>query len=204
MRWSILVVLLASQVRAADKPDFARDVQPILSENCYACHGPDAKARKAELRLDTQEGALRKKDPVIVPGKSAESEVIKRIVSTDEEEAMPPKHFNKKVSAKQLATLKAWIDSGATWGKHWAFIPPKRGVPGPEFAMLSSSVIDAFILFRLEKEGLKPSPEANRERCRSSFHVETCRCFPRPAGEYPAASRRHPTRAPRLARATGQ
>ena len=103
---TLVVLLFASQVGAADKPDFAREVQPILSENCYACHGPDAKARKADLRLDTREGALRKKDPVIVPGKSTDSELIKRIVSADENEAMPPPHINKKISAKQLATLQ--------------------------------------------------------------------------------------------------
>ena len=154
MRWSLFALLFAMPLRAAEAPvDFARDVQPILSENCYACHGPDAKARKADLRLDTADGALRKKDPVIVPGKSADSEVIKRIASTEEEEAMPPKHFNKKVSAKQLATLKAWIDGGAAWGKHWAFVPPVR----------SKGSIDSFIQDRLKSERLKPSPEASKE-----------------------------------------
>ncbi len=152
---TLLVLLFASQVGAADKPDFAREVQPILSENCYACHGPDAKARKADLRLDTREGALRKKDPVIVPGKSADSELIKRIVSADENEAMPPPHINKMISAKQLATLKAWIDTGAAWGTHWAFVPPKRGE--------GFQSIDSYIRARLEKEGLKPSPEAGQE-----------------------------------------
>ena len=155
MRWSLLALLLTSQVRAADKPDFARDVQPILSENCYACHGPDAKARKADLRLDTQDGALRKKDPVIVPGKSADSELIRRILSADENEVMPPPHINKKISAKQVATLKAWIDTGAAWGTHWAFIAPKN-TPGIDS-------IDAFVRARLDKEGLKPSPEAGKE-----------------------------------------
>jgi len=155
MRWSFLAILLTPLAGAAEKPDFARDVQPILSEYCYACHGPDAKARKADLRLDTADGALRKMDPVIVPGMSADSEIIKRIASTDDEEAMPPKSFNKKVSAQQLATLKAWIDGGAAWGKHWAFAKPERPATGKS--------IDEFIRTRLEKEGLKPSPEASRE-----------------------------------------
>ncbi len=154
MRWSLFALLFALPLRAAEAPvDFARDVQPILSENCYACHGPDAKARKAELRLDTADGALRKKDPVIAPGKSADSEIIKRIASTEDEDAMPPEHFNKKVSPKQLATLKAWIDGGAAWGKHWAFVPPVKG----------KGSIDGFIQARLTKEGLKPSSEASKE-----------------------------------------
>ena len=150
---ALLAALFAAQARAADKPDFARDVQPILSEYCYACHGPDAKARKADLRLDTAEGALRKKDPVVAPGKSADSELILRIVSADENEVMPPPHVKKPVPAKQLAILNAWIDSGAAWGAHWAFVAPVR----------KQGSIDSFVRDRLEKEGLKPSSEASRE-----------------------------------------
>ena len=157
MRWSLLLlVLVPTGVGAVETPNFARDVQPILSEYCYACHGPDPKARKAKLRLDTAEGALRKKAPVIEAGKSADSELIRRIESDDANEVMPPPQFNKKMTAKHLATLKAWIDSGAGWGTHWAFLAPVRPVPG-------ANSIDGFIRAKLKTEGLQPAPEASRE-----------------------------------------
>jgi hypothetical protein len=149
-------------IHAVEKVDFAREVLPILSDHCFQCHGPDAKARKADLRLDTSEEALRKEDPVIVPGKSHNSEVIRRVQSEDSSDIMPPPRINKKLSSKQIDTLKKWIDSGANWGKHWAFTPPTRPeIPKTKFSIRNP--IDAFLFARLEKEGLKPSPEANKE-----------------------------------------
>ena len=106
--------------------DFSRDVLPILSENCFPCHGPDAKTRKADLRLDVKEGALRTKDPVIVPGKSGESELILRITSTDRDEVMPPPKSGKKLTRDQIELLKKWIDQGRSWSRHWAFEPIAR------------------------------------------------------------------------------
>src|SRR5215211_6551427 len=105
------------------KIDFDREVRPILADNCYECHGPDEKARKAKLRLDTREGAFRVRDgeSVITPGKSAESELIKRITSTDPDEHMPPPDSNHKLTARQIELVKRWIDEGATWSAHWAF-----------------------------------------------------------------------------------
>src|SRR5205823_14856078 len=90
--------------------DYSRDIQPILSDNCYHCHGPDDKARKAKLRLDTQEGIFRVKDgvTVVVPGKSRESELIKRITSKDEEEVMPPPKSNRKLTRQQIELLEQW------------------------------------------------------------------------------------------------
>src|SRR5687768_11688472 len=111
---------------AQEKVDFARDVLPILSDKCFQCHGPDEKARKADLRLDLKDEALRVKSPVIVAGKSAASELVKRIISTDPKELMPPAKSNKKLTPAQIDTLKRWIDQGATWGQHWAFVAPKR------------------------------------------------------------------------------
>ena len=104
---------------SAAEVDFARDVLPILSENCFHCHGPDEAARKAGLRLDTKEGAFKKKKDraMIVPGKSAESEVVSRTASRDAEEMMPPPDSNRKLTTKQIATLKQWVDEGATWGQ---------------------------------------------------------------------------------------
>ena len=99
---------------------------PILSDNCFKCHGPDANARKAKLRLDRKESTLREKDPIIIPGKSAESELIARIFSSDPDEHMPPAESKLNLTAVQKATLKAWVDAGAKWGKHWAYEPPRR------------------------------------------------------------------------------
>jgi hypothetical protein len=142
---------------------FSRDVLPILSENCFACHGPDHKARKADLRIDTKDGALRALDPIIVPGKSGESEMIARIVSQDADEVMPPPKSGKTLSPGQVELLKRWIDQGAPWGKHWAFEPPIATLPdaiGDQ--SWPRNPIDRFILSKLESVGLKPSPDASK------------------------------------------
>lgn len=153
------VALNAATASAADPPSFSRDILPILSDNCFACHGPDAKSREADLRLDQPESALRTEKPVIVPGKSGESELIKRVLTNDAETVMPPAKSGRKLTAAQKELLKAWIDSGAKWGKHWAFEPITR----PAVPTVKSQIrnpIDAFIRARLEREGLSPSPEA--------------------------------------------
>ncbi len=152
--------------RAADRRvDFNRDVLPVLSDNCFACHGPDEKTRKAKLRLDTREGALRSKDPVIVPGKASQSELIKRLTTKVPDDVMPPPDSKRKPTAPQIETLRRWIDQGAKWATHWAYAPPQRpevpNIHNSKFAIRNS--IDNFILARLEKESLKPSPEAPRE-----------------------------------------
>ncbi len=150
------------------KIDFNRDVRPILSENCFACHGPDAGKRKANLRLDTKEGASAEAESGIsplVPGKPEKSELIARILSKDPNEAMPPAKEHKTVSAAQLEMLKLWIKQGANYDKHWSFkkieMPP---VPEVKNAAWPKNEIDKFILARLEKEGLKPSPEEEKAR----------------------------------------
>src|SRR4051812_43443385 len=145
---------------------YDRDILPILSDNCYACHGPDEKARKAKLRLDTKEGAFRVKDDVavIVPGKSAESELFRRISSHDPDEVMPPPKSNHKVTPAQIDLLKRWIDQGAKWGVHWSFVPPVRPeLPKTQLQGWSRNGIDSFVLSRLESEGLKPSAEAKKQ-----------------------------------------
>jgi hypothetical protein len=151
--------------RAGDVPtvSFSRDVLPILSENCLLCHGPDSKARKADLRLDQQASALRTKDPIIVPGKSGDSELIRRVESDDAEEVMPPPKSGHKLRPQQKETLRRWVDQGARWGKHWAFEPPAQVAPPPvKDAAWVKNPIDAFVLARLEEEGLKPAPPADR------------------------------------------
>jgi mono/diheme cytochrome c family protein len=145
------------------KVEFAREVLPILSENCFQCHGPDAGARKGKLRLDTRDGALRTEDPVIVPGQTDKSELIRRVISTAKD-MMPPPQSKKKLTPQQIATLQRWIDQGAAWGKHWAFEKPQRPpLPAVRNQAWVRNGIDAFVLARLEKEGLSPSPEASKE-----------------------------------------
>ncbi|WP_165072453.1 DUF1553 domain-containing protein [Paludisphaera rhizosphaerae] len=159
------VLTFANLIANAQPPavDFSRDVLPILSENCLLCHGPDAGARKADLRLDVRESALRRKDPIVEPGKAAESELIRRLTTDDADEKMPPAKSGKTLSPGQVATLSKWIDEGAPWGRHWAFEPPHRPDP-PSIRQLdrARTPIDRFVLARLEKDGIAPTPEADR------------------------------------------
>ena len=164
---SVLACVLAVSTALATPVDFNRQILPILVENCFTCHGPDADERKAELRLDTHEGALGKGesgDVAVVPGKSAESAVIARILSKDRDEVMPPPKSKHQLTAAQKDLLRRWIDEGAAWGSHWAYDPPK--VPAiPEVRMPARTIrnpIDHFVLARLEREGVEPSPEADR------------------------------------------
>ncbi|MDR3638092.1 MAG: DUF1549 domain-containing protein, partial [Isosphaeraceae bacterium] len=143
--------------------DFSRDVLPILSDHCFACHGPDAKARKGGLRLDVKEGVLRDQEPVVVAGHVAESELYLRITSDDPDERMPPRKFNRPLSPAQVETLKRWIDDGASWGRHWAFVSPRRpALPSVRNAAWSRGAIDRFVLARLEAARAVPASEADR------------------------------------------
>jgi hypothetical protein len=159
----------AQEKTAAGAPiDFNRDIRPILSENCFRCHGPDEGERKARLRLDTREGALkelRSGGHAVVPGHAAKSALIERITSADLKERMPPLTSKKHLTAQQIDLLKRWIDQGAKWSEHWAFVTPSRpALPQVANKNWPRNAIDHFILARLEKEGLKPSPEADRVR----------------------------------------
>ena len=143
---------------------FNREILPILSNNCFACHGPDEDKRETKFHFDTREGAFRKKG-VIVPGDAAGSFLIERITNPDPDERMPPAETGHTLTAKQIDLLRRWIDEGAKWDTHWAFLAPQR----PELPAVSSgqarwvrTPIDRFILARLEREGLKPSPEADK------------------------------------------
>jgi Protein of unknown function (DUF1553)/Protein of unknown function (DUF1549)/Planctomycete cytochrome C len=143
--------------------DFRRDVLPILSQNCFTCHGPDSKTRKADLRLDQKESALRAQEPVIVPGKSGESELVRRIRSRDPDEVMPPPRSAKKLTARQVEVLESWIDQGAHWSGHWAFEPVRRVAPPTVHdERWPANPIDRFVMARLDAEGLGPQPQAER------------------------------------------
>ncbi len=175
LAFMILCHMILSTLPAAEPPNFSRDILPILSDTCFACHGPDAKSREADLRLDQQESALRTEKPIILPGKSGDSELMKRILSTDPDAVMPPPKSGRKLTSKQRELLAAWIDSGAKWGKHWAFepirrpavpqfvVPPLGGSKAPPKGGTTNNPIDAFVRTRLEKEGLAPSPEAAKQ-----------------------------------------
>src|SRR5436190_12939933 len=156
----------AKSTAPSEKIDFNRDIRPILSENCYKCHGPDPKARKGDLRLDTKEGALaeiEKGKAAIVAGKPDQSELWHRITSKESDERMPPAKSGKKLAAPQIALLRKWIEQGAEYQGHWAFIAPQKvAAPAVKNASWVRAPIDAFLLSRLEKEGLAPSPEADK------------------------------------------
>lgn len=141
--------------------DFARDIQPILSQHCFACHGPDEQGRKGELRLDVRESAIGKK--AIVAGDVAASHLVARIESTDEDEQMPPPATKKPLSAKQKELLKHWIEQGAKYTKHWAFVTPQRpAVPNVDGNGWAKNAVDRFILQKLLSRNMTPSAEADR------------------------------------------
>jgi len=141
--------------------DFNRDIRPILSENCFYCHGQDASKRHADLRLDDQTVAI--ESGAIVPRDAAASELIARIRSTDPDVVMPPPTSNRIVSEAQKEILERWITQGAQFSPHWAFITPHRpDLPTVEKAAWVRNSIDRFVLAKLESQGLAPSPEADR------------------------------------------
>ncbi len=154
----------------ADSVDFNLHIRPILSDRCFKCHGPDANQRKANLRLDIRENALAalKDNPtahVIMPGKSSQSEMYRRISSNDTSQRMPPVNSNLTLNEQEVELIKKWIDQGAVYKKHWAFIPPQKpALPSLSDKEWSRNEIDGFVLAKLEQAGLKPNQEADKER----------------------------------------
>jgi Protein of unknown function (DUF1553)/Protein of unknown function (DUF1549)/Planctomycete cytochrome C len=159
-------LIQSSVAHAAEPLSFNRDIRPILSDKCFACHGFDSKKREANLRLDTPEGAYAEHEGVkaVVPKDLNASALWKRINSTDEAEIMPPPESHKKLSDAEKQTLKLWIEQGAPYQKHWAFEAPVA-VPFPELPDLAKEAnpIDRWIIARLRSQGLKPSPMADKE-----------------------------------------
>jgi len=168
--------------------EFNRDIRPLLSDACFQCHGPDAAKRKAGLRLDTEAGAFAKRGKVttLVPGKPERSELFRRLTTSDADDHMPPREAARQLTPREVELVRHWIGQGAKWEKHWAFIPPKRpavpkvsnqfsvnsvpsGTARPDAKLKTENrslntphPIDAFILARLEREGLQPAPEADK------------------------------------------
>jgi len=169
VRYSVWLVTMAAA--AADPPttvEFNRDIRPLLSDRCYTCHGPDQANRKTKLRFDVEEVA--KSDLggrfALVAADPAKSEMIRRITSQDPVQRMPPAWAgHNRLGDRDIHLLRRWIEQGARWEKHWSLIPPRRRVlPEVKDKSWSRNAIDPFVLERLEREGMKPSPEAGRER----------------------------------------
>ncbi len=181
-RLCILALLLANDVplRAQSKIEYNRDVRPILAENCFACHGPDSASRKAGLRLDQRDEAI--KMGAIAPGKIAESALFERIMSSNPKELMPPPKVHKKLTAAQKETLKRWIGAGAEYQLHWSLLPPKRSaLPAVKNERWVRNPVDRFILAELEKRGMQPAPEADRRTLARRLSLDLTGLPPDPA-----------------------
>ena len=164
--WSLLSAInpLAGQDTDLPRVEFNRDIRPILSDNCFTCHGPDERQRQVNLRLDTREGIFADRGGywVIAPENPGESRLLQRISADSEAQRMPPSWSGKELTRDQIDLIRNWIEQGAKWRQHWAFsplqqpqLPPVRATDWPR------NGIDYFILARLQREGLKPSPEAD-------------------------------------------
>ena len=165
----LIILLLTGSVVAEPAPrpvHFSKEIRPILSENCFFCHGPDDKKREAGLRLDDETSAKKNHDGTVavVPGHPEKSALLERIVSEDADEVMPPPKQHKTISPAQIALLTEWIKQGAPWGKHWSYEKVVRpAVPALKSQVSGSKLnpVDAFLLLRLEQEGLEYSPQAD-------------------------------------------
>ena len=156
----------AETPKPAAKIDFNRDIRGILTENCFKCHGPDDKERKARLRLDVRTDALKPAksgERAIVPDAPDKSELVRRITASDPDEQMPPVKSGRKLTAPQIDLLRRWISQGAPYATHWSYVKPVRpALPVVKNQRWARNPVDQFILARLEREGLQPSPEADR------------------------------------------
>ena len=169
---AILPITLSAQeashstVALPDVVEFNRDIRPILSDNCFFCHGPDKNKREADLRLDTIEGLHGSdgKPGALVPGKPDDSELFQRIVSLDEDQKMPPTESGKSLSERDILMLKKWIEQGGQFEGHWAFLPIRHEEPATAAAdsHSTSARIDHDIAQALSEHDLRPSPEADR------------------------------------------
>ena len=161
-----------------DEIDFNIDVKPILSDRCYACHGPDRAKRKAELRFDLEEVALGELEEnpgkyAIRPGDLSSSQLVRRILSSDDEVMMPPPDSELNLSAYEKAVLIKWIENGADYAPHWAFIKPLRSeIPEVDKANKVTNVIDNFILQKIKRNQLTPSPEAGDEELLRRLYLD--------------------------------
>lgn len=176
--------VLAGSVQAAGKVDFTRDIRPILSNHCFVCHGPDNNLRKGRLRLDVSRdaGKVHGGLSVVVPGKPAESELLTRVLSDDPQRRMPPPKAKKDLTPAQVELLRQWIAEGANFEELWSLVPPKKApLPAVKQADRVRNPIDAFLQARLEKEGLKPVPPADRRTLLRRLYFDLTGLPPEPA-----------------------
>jgi mono/diheme cytochrome c family protein len=162
---ALLSGTLSREAQAQGTVSFNRDIRPILSNTCFGCHGPDDKARKADLRLDTEDGLFgdRGDHAVVVRGKPEQSEMIARITASEPAKRMPPRKSGKKLTPQEIDLIARWIKQGAPFARHWAYSKPIRpALPKVKDSNWPKNPIDSFLLSRLEREGLRPSPEADR------------------------------------------
>lgn len=181
----LLIFTVHVEVVNAKKIKFDRDVLPIISDKCFACHGPDPATRQADLRLDIKEGAFSEPSgyPIIVPGEPENSELVLRITHEDLDRRMPPQSQNRQPTQEQIDTLIQWIAEGAEWEEHWAYNPPQRiDPPKVQKTDWIQNPIDNFILSNLEKEGLEPSSQADKRTLIRRLYFDLTGLLP-PAGE---------------------
>jgi len=179
------IVLLLGLSTASAEISFNNDIRPLLSNTCYRCHGPDSEDRQADLRLDTAEGSRADRDGTraVVPGNLDASELIHRITTTDPDDLMPPPNKGDKFTPEQVELLKQWIAEGAEYETHWSYVKPVRpAIPVTDTQKPTlSNEIDAFVLRRLEKEGLTYSPAADRQTLARRLSLDLTGLPPTPA-----------------------
>jgi hypothetical protein len=181
-----LALTLPQSVAAAGNLTYNRDVRPILSDNCFHCHGPDKKTRKGKFRLDVREDAVAK--GALVPGKPQQSELVTRIFATNQDDLMPPPEAHKTLTVAQKQLLKRWIAEGAKYEKHWAYVPPvKPTVP------TGQNPIDALVRQRLKQVGLKPSAPADRRTLARRLYFDLVGLPPTPEEVEAFAGEKSPT-----------
>ena len=178
----LLLTLLLTGTAVAEPLDFNRDIRPILSENCFYCHGQDGNKREADLRLDQRETAI--KAGAIKPDDPAASELLARIHADDPDVLMPPPESNRRLSAEQKAMLSRWIEAGAVYEPHWAFVAPVRPEPpaitDPAFTDWPRNAIDRFVLAKLTAAGLRPAAQAERATLIRRLHADLTGLPPTP------------------------
>ena len=170
------VMIGLSAICQAETPiDFDRDIKPILSDNCYHCHGPDGESREAELRMDQKDSVFAERDDywIVQPGEPDESELIARIVASDLDELMPPAESGKELTAEQIDLLRRWVAEGASWKEHWSFVPPSRPrLTDTKHLEGARNEIDYFVAKRLAAVGLKPESAADRRILVRRLHLD--------------------------------
>ena len=178
--WLLVVACVLPAAGVGDPIDFNRDIRPILSENCFYCHGQDAAKREADLRLDLRAAAI--EHGAIVPGDVGASLIVDRIEAADPDVLMPPPDSNRRLSEQQKRMLSRWIAEGGVYQPHWAFLPPERPqLPEVQHQKWVRNPVDYFVLAKLEEAGLAPSPEADRATLIRRLHADLVGLPPSPA-----------------------